>query len=198
MASRRSRDVRYAELVSAAATVFARQGVQHTLVSDIVRAAGVAQGTFYLYFKTKDDMVLAVVDQLVESLQTSLAGAVRAEGLSAPERLRLLCDVLGGLTAVAGVPALVDFMHLPENRPLHDRLVAALAPRLADLVEEVIRQGVAEGQFDVPDARGAAWFVLSGLQGTEFSGTPLAEAPKALRSAAELALRALGHRGEGS
>ncbi len=198
MASRRSRDVRYAELVSAAARTFAEQGVQHTLVSDIVKAAGVAQGTFYLYFKTKDDVLLAVVDQLVDALQASLTEAMQAEGLSAAARLRMLCDVLGRLATVPGTPAVVDFMHLQENRPLHDRLVAALAPRLVDLMEQVIRQGVAEGTFDVPDARSAAWFVLSGLQGTEFSGTPLAETPKALRSAADLALRALGYRGEPS
>ncbi len=191
--ARRSRDTRYAELVSAAAATFAERGVQNTLVSDIVKAAGVAQGTFYLYFKTKDDVVLAVVDSIVDRLQASLEAAVAGEGISAVERLRLLCDALGSLTAVPGTTEIVDFMHAPENRPLHDRLVASLAPKLVDLMAGVIRQGVAEGSFDVPDPRAAAWFVLAGLQGTELSGTPVAEAPQALGSAAVLALRALGY-----
>lgn len=195
MVRRRSPDVRYAELVSAAAKTFAERGVQNTLVSDIVKMAGVAQGTFYLYFKTKDDIVLAVVDHLVGALQASLTDAVNAEGLTAAGRLRLLCDVLGQLTTVPGTPEIVNFMHRPENRPLHDRLVAALAPRLVDLMEQVIQQGVVEGTFDVADARAAAWFVLSGLQGTELSGIPLSETPRALTSAADLALRALGYRG---
>jgi AcrR family transcriptional regulator len=193
MARRRSGD-RYGELVAAAARTFSERGVKDTLVSDIVKAAGVAQGTFYLYFKTKDDIVLAVVDELVGRLQRNLTEAVQAEGLPAPERLRLLCSVLGNLTDLPGTPAIVDFMHRPENRVLHDRLVAALAPRLVDLMETVIRQGVAAGDFDVPDARRAAWFVLSGLQGTELSGVPLAEMPEALTLSADLALRALGYR----
>ncbi|EQD27023.1 TetR family transcriptional regulator, partial [mine drainage metagenome] len=148
MARRRSRDDRYADLVSAAAKTFAERGVQNTVVSDIVKAAGVAQGTFYLYFKTKDDIVLAVVDHLVGALRANLAEAVESEGLSAPERLRRLCNVLGRLAAEPGAPEVADFMHRPENRPLHDRLVAALAPKLVDLMAEVIRQGVAEGTFD--------------------------------------------------
>ena len=192
--ARRSRDARYADLVSAAMATFAERGVQNTLVSDIVRAAGVAQGTFYLYFKTKDDIVLAVVDNIVDRLQANLVRAVADEGGSAVERLQRLCDVLGGLTDMPGTTEIVDFMHRAENRPLHDRLVASLAPKLVELMEGVVRQGVAEGTFDVPDPRAAAWFVLAGLQGTELSGTPVAEAPQALGSAAVLALRALGYR----
>ncbi len=190
--ARRNRDARYADLISAAMATFAERGVRNTLVSDIVKAAGVAQGTFYLYFKTKDDIVLAVVDSIVDRLQANLERAV-AEGGSAVERLQRLCDMLGGLTDKPGTTEIVDFMHLAENRPLHDRLVAALAPKLVELMEGVVRQGVAEGTFDVPDPRAAAWFVLAGLQGTELSGTPVAEAPQALGSAAVLALRALGY-----
>ncbi len=197
MAKRRKGD-RYQELVAAAARIFAERGVNSTLVSDIVKAAGVAQGTFYLYFKTKDDIVLAVVDQLVDVLEGNLANAVRADGRSAAERLRLLCEVLADLASVPGTPEIVDFMHSSENRILHDRLVAALAPRLVDLMEGVIRQGQAEGSFDVKDARRAAWFVLSGLQGTELSGVPLAEMPEALNVSADLALRALGFKGGAS
>ena len=52
---------RRAQLVAAATEAFARQGVAATSVADIVRAAGVAQGTFYLYFTSKDDVILAVV-----------------------------------------------------------------------------------------------------------------------------------------
>jgi len=193
---RRHRDDRYRELVDAAARTFAQRGVQNTLVSDIVKTAGVAQGTFYLYFRTKDDALLAVVDQLAETLEARLEAAVRAPDLTAPERIRRLCGAFVDLTKVPGTPAVVDFMHSPENRILHDRLTAAMAPRLADLLEDVIRQGAAQGDFDVPDPRAAAWFVLSGLQGTESAGVPLAEMPKALDLSADFALRALGHRGE--
>ena len=62
------REARRAELVSAAAAVFARRGVANTAVSDIVKAAGVAQGTFYLYFDSKDAAILAVVEQVLDDV----------------------------------------------------------------------------------------------------------------------------------
>jgi len=48
---RADREARRSELAQVAARVFAERGVAGTAVSDIVTAAGVAQGTFYLYFE---------------------------------------------------------------------------------------------------------------------------------------------------
>ena len=76
------REARRAALVSVAAAVFAQRGVANTAVSDIVKAAGVAQGTFSLYFDAKEDAVLAVVarvaDAIVESTAARIAAAASA------------------------------------------------------------------------------------------------------------------------
>ena len=72
------RQARRAEIVSAAAVAFAEQGVACTAVSDIVKAAGVAQGTFYLYFESKDDVVLAVAELFGDALIGAIEGAVAA------------------------------------------------------------------------------------------------------------------------
>jgi AcrR family transcriptional regulator len=188
------REARRAELVSAAAAVFARQGVANTAVSDIVRAAGVAQGTFYLYFDSKDDAVLAVVDRIAEGLVTGTTERV-ASSASAVDKLMSFTGVLSDAGSEPGAAALVDLMHLPENRLLHDRLAEDMTGRLVPLLHEVIEQGVAEGDFAVDDPQAAAWFVLAGLRGVELAGTPLAEMPAALAKATALALRALGYRG---
>jgi TetR/AcrR family fatty acid metabolism transcriptional regulator len=185
---------RRAELASAAAACFAERGVANTTVSDIVKAAGVAQGTFYLYFDTKDDVVLAVVDQIGAQMVTEIEAAVGAAGATALDKFLGLRDVLISFDGDDAAIALVDFIHRPENRPLHDRLAEHLVPALMPLVESIVSQGVAEGVFDVPDTRAAAWFVMSGLQSVELAGTPAAEMPAAIESATQLALRALGYR----
>jgi AcrR family transcriptional regulator len=192
------RPARRAELASAAAAVFARRGVANTAVSDIVREAGVAQGTFYLYFDSKPDVVVAVVEQMVEQMVTSIESAARDSEASAVERLLGLGDMLSSFERDPGAAELVDILHHPDNRALHDRLAELLIPALVPLVESIVEQGVAEGTFDVPDTHAAAWFVLGGLRGTELMGTPAAEMPAALASAARLALRALGHREDAS
>ncbi len=171
------------------------QGVADTTVSDIVKAAGVAQGTFYLYFDSKDDIVLAVVDRLVDTMITSLREAVARPAGSAVDEFRSLCAALGDLASVPGAAGLVEFMHTPKNRALHDRLADQLSPRLVPLVQEVIERGIVQGVFSVPDPRAAAWFVMCALQSVELSGVVLADLPSALSAATELALRALCHAG---
>jgi AcrR family transcriptional regulator len=190
------RNARRAQLVDAAARTFAAQGVTGTSVADIVRAAGVAQGTFYLYFESKDDVILAVVAAVADRLLERLNAAVAAPGSTATERMR---QFAGGFADLSNDRSLVDvaeFVHRPENQRLHDRFAEHLLPRLVPLLERLIEDGVAEGSFDVPDPRAAAWFVLGGFRGVELAGTPMSKMAEALAESTRLALRVLGSREE--
>ncbi|HUB84866.1 MAG TPA: TetR/AcrR family transcriptional regulator [Rhizomicrobium sp.] len=64
------------EIVSAARRCFSRNGFHNTTTADIVREAGVSQGTFYLYFKTKDDVIAALADD--ESRSDAMINAMAA------------------------------------------------------------------------------------------------------------------------
>lgn len=191
---RSDRSARRGEIVAAASRVFAERGVANTAVSDIVKEAGIAQGTFYLYFDSKDDVVLAVVEQVGSHLLTAIDAAVSASGPTAVEKLLGLRDVFMRFDEEPAVVSLADFIHRAENRPIHDRLAENLTPMLIPLVEDIVTQGIGEGVFEVPDARTAAWFVLGGLQSAELSGTPVEEMPAAIEAATTMALRALGYR----
>lgn len=189
------RAAKRAELAATAARVFDERGVAGTAVSDIVRAAGVAQGTFYLYFDSKDDVLLAVAEAFVAEVGASVEASILGSDAPAPERLRSLVAALNGLVADPTKAAMAELLHRPENGALHDRLTEPLGQRLVILVKEIVAQGVREGSMSVPDAGAAAWFVLGGLQSVERAGTPIAELPVALDAAMVLALRALGVRG---
>ncbi|MGO8685159.1 MAG: TetR/AcrR family transcriptional regulator [Thermoleophilia bacterium] len=189
------REARRSEIVSAAAAVFAQRGLAATTVSDIVRSAGVAQGTFYLYFQSKDEAVLAVAERFGDVMIESIERAVAAPQLSAVQKLLSLRDTLSDATASAGTPELVEIMHSPGNRAIHERLAEHLTPRLVAILESIIDQGVGEGVFAVADTHAASWFLLGGLQSAELSGVPAAEMPAALAEVTELAFRALGYRG---
>ena len=62
----KSREDRRRDLLAAASRLFAARGMAAITVSDIADAAGVAKGTFYLYFDTKEDLLAALREQLVE------------------------------------------------------------------------------------------------------------------------------------
>jgi len=183
---------RRAQLVAAATEAFARQVVAATSVADIVRAAGVAQGTFYLYFTSKDDVILAVVAGVAETMLTSLQGRLDTAEMPAKDRLRAFGRLLGDLARDGELSDVTDFIHRAENRTLHDRFAEHLLPRLLPLMEQLVADGVTDGSFRVADPRAAAWFVLGGLQSVELAGTPHAALPEAIDAAIDLALAALG------
>jgi AcrR family transcriptional regulator len=179
-------------LTAAAAGVFAERGVANTAVSDIVRAAGVAQGTFYLYFDSKDAVLLAVAERFVAGVGLALEASTEGPDSPAPTRLRSLVNALGALAASPANQPMTELLHRHENQALHDRLTEPLGRRLFVLVEDIVGQGIAEGSMDVDDAGAAAWFVLGGLRSVEERGTPAAELPAALEHVLTLALRSLG------
>ena len=60
------------KLINSAVKLFSQKGYFNTKVSDIVKDAGVAQGTFYLYFKSKEDIFLEIVYLIVSQIETLL------------------------------------------------------------------------------------------------------------------------------
>ena len=61
------------ELIETARELFMSQGYEKTMVGDIVRQVGVAQGLFYYYFRSKQDIFLAVINQFTEERIGELA-----------------------------------------------------------------------------------------------------------------------------
>jgi AcrR family transcriptional regulator len=67
-------DARRRQLLTAATTVFASRGYRAAGISDIVSEAGVARGTFYLYFESKAQVFLAIADDFYDRLEMAIAG----------------------------------------------------------------------------------------------------------------------------
>lgn len=66
------RETRRQQILRAATSVFARKGYRNTSVSDIIEAAGIARGTFYLYFQSKEEIFLALIDLWFEEVTRRL------------------------------------------------------------------------------------------------------------------------------
>lgn len=76
------------KVLEAAETVFGEKGYHGASVTEITRAAGVAQGTFYLYFKGKKEIFLDLVDALGNRLRVvTLEASARAQNYAEAQRL---------------------------------------------------------------------------------------------------------------
>jgi AcrR family transcriptional regulator len=192
---RKDPHARRSELISAARRVFAEKGVANSAVSDVVNAAGVAQGTFYLYFGAKTDLIDAVIEQMADEMVGAIERAVAATNQGAVARLLALRDAVLPITSDARGWELAEICHRPENRAIHDHMAERFLPRLVPFVETIIRQGMTEGVFTSENPRVSAWFVLGGLHALEIAFTDRDEITTAIFDASNCALRALGHAG---
>ena len=84
-----SEPVRRAQLLKAARKVFRAKGYDRASVAEIVREAGVAQGTFYLYFPSKKDAAVSLRDGLMETMAQAVLNAVKS-GTSFGDQLESL------------------------------------------------------------------------------------------------------------
>lgn len=71
----RNKSTRRADLLNAAREIFAERGYEATTVSEVVSRAGVAQGTFYLYFPSKMHLVLALSQEMQEQIEFAIREA---------------------------------------------------------------------------------------------------------------------------
>ena len=73
--------VRMAEILDATEELFYTRGYHETAISDIVKSIGVAQGTFYYYFKSKEAVLEALINRQISKFLFELEKVVSADGM---------------------------------------------------------------------------------------------------------------------
>lgn len=149
---------RRADLLDAGLRVLREKGAEAT-VADVTTAAGVAKGTFYLYFASKDDLVVALRRRLDESFFAAVTDGV---DLTSPEDWWLM--------AARTVEMFVDF--LLDIEDVHDVLYHGVPgantgerPDAVDALAGFLQGGVDVGAFSVPDPQTTAAMLFSALHG---------------------------------
>jgi TetR/AcrR family transcriptional regulator, fatty acid metabolism regulator protein len=135
-----------ARILDAAIKVFAERGFHTATVAEIAKAAGVADGTIYLYFKGKDDLLLRLFDEKMTELLAE-ARAELSKEKTAPARLQRFIQL--HLALVERNPELASVL-IVELRQSAQFIKAADRAKLAayvDLIAEVVRDGQESGEL---------------------------------------------------
>jgi TetR/AcrR family transcriptional regulator, fatty acid metabolism regulator protein len=133
-------------ILRAAIDVFAERGFFNAQVADVARAAGVAAGTVYLYFKGKDDLLVSIFER---SMREGLAtGRAAAANLQDPrERLRRLARAHLARLGHDRNLAIVFQVELRQSTKFMERLSATLLRDYLGLIREAVADGQREGLF---------------------------------------------------
>src|SRR5437868_14795632 len=83
-------------ILDAATKVFAKKGFYATRVSEVAKAAGVADGTIYLYFKSKDELLVSLFEDRVEKLLAYMKEEL-PKAPDAPSKMRRVIELQLGL-----------------------------------------------------------------------------------------------------
>lgn len=137
-------------LIAAACDLFHRQGIAATTLAHIAEAAEVPVGNVYYYFKTKDDIVAAVVEARVEEVRSATAALQRRHG-SPKARLKALVGLLAesrDTIADHGCPLGTLCTELANQPGQSPSLTAPLMQTLLDWTEQ---QFHAMGRRDARD-----------------------------------------------
>jgi AcrR family transcriptional regulator len=103
------REKRRREMLDTALAVFSEKGYHQTRISDIIEAANIARGTFYLYFDGKNAIFHELLDLLISSVRQNVVGVDVGEG-APPLRDQLLVSVRRVLASFHENPALAKFV----------------------------------------------------------------------------------------
>jgi TetR/AcrR family fatty acid metabolism transcriptional regulator len=142
---RRSRDKRD-RILKAAVKVFARNGFHATRVSEVAKAAGVADGTIYLYFKSKEELLVSLFEDRVSKLLAFMQDSLPKLS-SAPERLRAVIDMQLGLLEGERELAEVITVILRQSTRLMKEFAAPKFIAYLDAIAKIVSEGQAEGDF---------------------------------------------------
>ena len=142
-------DERRSELIACAQNLFYSKGYECTSVSDIIAEVGVAKGTFYHYFDSKQAILQAMVDELMARALAILQEIIADETLTAIPKWTQAFQVLGNWKA-ARKEELIEIMRMTmmdENILLQHKLKAQAVEVMASEFAKIIAQGVEEGIF---------------------------------------------------
>ena len=152
---------RRGEIVAAARELFQKKDYERTTMQDVMNTLGIAKGTIYHYFKSKEDLLEAVVENTVDEYITGMQELLNESEGSALDRMQILITS-GDLVEVH--EEIYEHLHRPGNIGMHTRQLAATLSRLAPLYASVIQQGCQEGIFQTEHPLECAEFLLASIQ----------------------------------
>jgi TetR/AcrR family fatty acid metabolism transcriptional regulator len=133
-------------ILTAATQVFARRGYFQSQVADVARAAGVAAGTVYLYFRSKDDLLVSIFERTMKEWLAEGRAAI-AEAADPRERLRRIARLHLDRMGRDRDLAIVFQVELRQSTKFMERFSSTYLRDYLGIMRDTITEGQACGAF---------------------------------------------------
>jgi AcrR family transcriptional regulator len=137
------------EILDVAEELFAKKGYDNASTNDIIAKIGIARGTLYHHFGSKEEILDAIVDRMTGEGISQAGSIVKDKSRSIDERLT---GVLASLRVKSSAgKEVMEQMHKPQNALLHqkmqERLISGVVPLIAQLIVEGNEGGIFETKY---------------------------------------------------
>lgn len=142
--------VRRNEILDAAEQLFVTKGFDGTSTNDILEQVGIARGTLYYHFKSKEEILDAMIGRMTEMLLKK-AGQIAAQ--KDKPVLQRLTETMLALNVDSELGnAIMEQVHKPQNALMHQKMQEELLKGVVPLIFGLIEEGIAQGicQTDYP------------------------------------------------
>lgn len=142
-------NVRKNEILDAAERLFETKGFDGTSTNDILKEIGIARGTLYYHFKSKEDILDAMIERITGRLVEQAVGITKKRDVPVLQRLTEMMLALN-VNGCLGQEIMAQ-VHKPQNALMHqkmqERLLAGVNPIVTRLIEEGVAQGICQTDY---------------------------------------------------
>ena len=131
------------DLIRIAYRLFVTRGYEHTSVDEIIAEAGIAKGTYYYYFESKEQMLEDVIGMMLQA-ETEKAEAVLHTDLSVPEKI---VGIIASVHPAQEEETIENALHRPENILMHNKIRERMFDLIVPVLSRAAEEGVEKGLF---------------------------------------------------
>lgn len=132
------------EILDVAERLFGSKGFDHTSTNDILKEVGIARGTLYYHFSSKEEILDAMIERMTGRLIEKARTIGSQKDIPVLQRLTIMIISLNVDNAELGRELLAQ-IHKPENALMHRKMERSLSDGIIPLLTELIEEGIAQG-----------------------------------------------------
>lgn len=133
------------EILDAAEKLFSAKGYEKCTVNNILDSVGIAKGTFYYYFKSKEEVLDSIIDRVTEMVVKRVETIAANNQLSPKEKL--IHAILSMKVENEIDNEFMDRLHKPENALIHQKSLTLMVKRITPYFDKIIAEGINKGVF---------------------------------------------------
>lgn len=149
------------QILQVSQELFNTKGFQDTSINDIMKKVGAAKSGFYYYFKTKEQILDALVEQNIDDIVNAMLLINKDLSLNALDKLKIMLSEEIKTNLQNSTPS--NHLHNIKNVDMHQKILIAMVKKLSPIMSKVIKQGMQEGIFKVSHPLEVSEILIAGI-----------------------------------